>query len=37
MSSIPTGELKRIRPEYIEKYLSKFKKDQKKSPEAARA
>jgi len=26
MSSIPTAELKRIRPEYIEKYLSRFKK-----------
>ena len=28
MSSIPTAELKRIRPEYIEKYLSRFKKAQ---------
>ena len=31
MSTIPTAELKRIRPEYIEKYLSRFKKAQEES------
>jgi V/A-type H+-transporting ATPase subunit B len=31
MSSIPTAELKRIRPEYIEKYLSRFKKAEEES------
>jgi V/A-type H+-transporting ATPase subunit B len=36
MSSIPTAELKRIRPEYIEKYLSRFTKG-RKPQEAAHA
>jgi V/A-type H+/Na+-transporting ATPase subunit B len=31
MSTFPTAELKRIRPEYIEKYLSRFKKAEEES------